>query len=116
MSVLPRTAGLLLVLVVKLDFARRHFAIGHAGITDDALDAVFAFDAFDVNVEVQLAHAGDQRLAGFFVGQHSERRVFAAEAFERLTEFVRAFAFDRFDAQADHGVRNEDALQRVRHF
>jgi hypothetical protein len=49
----------------------------------DASDAEFALHAVDDDLEVQLAHAGDDGLARFLVGAHAERRVFLRQAPQR---------------------------------
>jgi hypothetical protein len=48
------------------------------------LGLVLALHALDVDVEVQLAHAGDDRLVRLGVDVHAEGRVFLGEAVERL--------------------------------
>ena len=46
------------------------------------LDAVLALHAVDEDLEVQLAHAGDHRLAGLLVGLDLEGRVLLGQAAE----------------------------------
>ena len=77
-GVLARTAGLLLVLVVVFGLLGRRFAVADLRGADFDFDLVLAANALDVDFQVQLAHAGDHRLAGFFVGGDAERRVFLA--------------------------------------
>src|SRR6185436_17414608 len=78
-GVLSAAAGLLLVLVVPLGFAGGSFAIAHLRRTDLELDLVFALDALDVDFEMQFTHAGNNGLAGLFIVEDVERRVFLAE-------------------------------------
>ena len=88
MAVLTGTTGLLLALVVVSEGHGAALAVAHLGSTDFDLDAILAADAFDVDFEMQLAHAGDDGFAGLFVGGDVERRVFLAEALEGLAELV----------------------------
>ena len=53
-SVLTRTTGLLLMLVVVLDFLGWGFTVSNTWLTNDALALVLTLNAFDVNVQVQL--------------------------------------------------------------
>src|SRR5205085_11982199 len=62
MGELAAAAGLLLVLEVELGLLGRRFAVADLRGADFQLDFVFAAYALDVNIEVQLAHAGDDRL------------------------------------------------------
>jgi hypothetical protein len=50
-------------------------AVGHLRLADVGLDLELAHHAVDDDLEVQLAHAGDDRLAGLLVGVHAEGRV-----------------------------------------
>src|SRR6185503_1026943 len=83
-GVLTRTAGLLLVLVVVVDGLRRRFAIADLGRADFQFALVLAADALAVHVEVKLAHAGDDRVAGLGIGGDVKRRVLAREAVQGL--------------------------------
>jgi hypothetical protein len=66
---LAGTTGLLLVGVVLIhDGLADRLAVGHLRLADVALDVELATHAVDEDVEVQLAHAGDEGLAGLFVG------------------------------------------------
>ena len=60
---LARTTGLLLVGVVDLGRARDRLAIGNLRRADIRLDLELATHAVDDDVEMKLAHAGDDRLA-----------------------------------------------------
>ena len=67
-GVLARAAGLLLVPDVELGGLRGRFAVVDLRRADFDLDLVLAADPLDVDLQVQLAHAGDDRLARLFVG------------------------------------------------
>ncbi len=79
-GILAGTAGLLLVLEVELGGLGGRLAVADFRRTDFDLDAILAANPLDVDIQVQLAHAGDDRLGRFLVGHHAERGVFAAEA------------------------------------
>ena len=66
--------------VAELHAPRDSFAIGDARWACHHLGRVFALHALDVDIEVELAHAGDDRLAALDVGADAERRVFLREA------------------------------------
>ncbi len=100
---------------VELDGPRGTFAVGDARLADETFHAVFPADAFDVNIEVQLAHAGDDRLVGFRVAGDLEGGVFPAEAFEGFAEFVGPVPLQGFDGQTDDRLRHEDAFEGVFH-
>ena len=53
-------------------------AVGHLRLADVGFHAELALHAVDDDFQVQLAHAGDDGLAGFLVGAHAERRIFLA--------------------------------------
>ena len=48
-------------------------AVGDLRLADVRLDVEFALHAVDDDLKVQLAHAGDDRLARLLVGTHAER-------------------------------------------
>ena len=80
---LAGAARLLLVGVGQVDRLREIFAIGDLRRTDIGLDLELALHAVDQDLEVELAHPLDDRLAQFMVGGHAERRILARETIER---------------------------------
>ena len=50
-------------------------AVGHLRPADVGVDLELAHQPVDDDLQVQLAHAGDDRLAGLLVGAHAERGV-----------------------------------------
>jgi len=50
--------------------------VGHLGVAHVGLHGVLALEAIDDDVQVQLAHAGNERLTGVFVCMHTECGVF----------------------------------------
>ena len=112
-GILARTTGLLLVLVVIGRATGRGLTVAHLRRTHLDLDLVFPLDALDVDVEMQLAHAGDQRFAGFVVGGHAEGRILTSEPLQGLAELVEPLAIGRNDRHLDHGLGHEHVFQRA---
>src|SRR5215212_1285451 len=73
------SAGLPHKLAVHVGWHADRLAIGHLRLTLICLDFVLAAHTIDQHLQVQLAHAGDNRLAGFFVGAHAEGWIFLAK-------------------------------------
>ena len=59
----------------SVDLLPDRLAVRHLRPADVRLDLELALHAVDDDLEVQLAHAGDDRLAGLGVGAHAEGRV-----------------------------------------
>ena len=72
MTVLAAAAGLADEAALDLAGVADFLAVGHLRLADIGLDVEFTAHAVDDDVQVQLAHAGDDGLAGFFVGAHAE--------------------------------------------
>src|SRR6266481_4775277 len=88
MAVLAASAGLLDVFAFRFGFLADRFAIRHLRTANISLHIVFAQHAVDDDFEVQLAHAGNQRLPCIRFGGHAERRIFLREALHSDAEFV----------------------------
>ena len=112
-TVLAGTAGLLLALVIEFDVLRRRFTIADLRSTHFDFDSILALDTLDVDFQVQLAHAGDHRLAGFFVGGDLERGIFLAESLQGFAELVARLAVGRRDRHLDNRLRHEHVFQRA---
>ena len=67
-GVLAAAAGLLLVGVVGFGDVANGFAIRHLGLADIRAHSKLALHAIDVNLQMQLAHAGQNGLARVGVG------------------------------------------------
>ncbi|MNT88751.1 hypothetical protein D3C72_2293630 [compost metagenome] len=73
MAVLSLAAGLAHELAIHIaDLLADGFPVGHLRFADIGLDVEFALHAFDEDLQVQLAHAGDDGLAGLVVGAHAK--------------------------------------------
>ena len=89
-------------------------AVGHLRLADRGFDAEFALHAVDDDLQVQLAHAGDDGLAGFLVGVHAERRVFLREAVQRHAHLFLVDLGLRLHRLRDHRLREHHLLERDR--
>ena len=99
---LARAAGLLLVAVDDLlDRLGDRLAVGDLRLADVGVDLELAQHAVDEHLEVQLAHAGDDRLAGLLVGADLEGRVLLGERGERLAQLVLVGLGLRLDGDVD---------------
>ena len=79
-SILPAPARLAYELALALDLAADGLAVGDLRLADVRLDLELALHAVDDDLEVQLAHAGDDGLPRLLVGADAERGVFLGEA------------------------------------
>ena len=87
-AVLAVTAGLLGVLVLAVRVLRDGLAVRDLGLADVRLDLELAPEAVDDDVEVELAHAADDRLARLLVRVDAEGRVLGRELLERDAELL----------------------------
>src|SRR5690606_38000002 len=83
---LARATRLLLVDVLLGDRLREGFTIGDLRLTHHAFDVDLRADAVERHFEVQLAHAAQNRLAGFAIGLEVQRRIGAHHLAERRAE------------------------------
>src|SRR5207253_2985300 len=74
--VLSATAGLLLENLLTRRRLRNRFAVRHLGLSYVGLNSELALHAIDDDFKMQLAHAGNNGLAGLVVGRNIERRIF----------------------------------------
>ena len=94
-----------------LDLLADRLAVGDLGLADVGLDLELAQHAVDDHLEVQLAHAVDQRLAGFLVGFDLESRVLLAEPLQGVAHLLLVGLGFRLDRDGDHRLGEFDALQ-----
>src|SRR6266404_5250023 len=75
-AVLARAAGLAHELLAHVvDGLACGLAVRDLGTADVRLDVELALEAVDDDLEMELAHAGDDRLAGLLVGRDAEGRI-----------------------------------------
>ena len=87
------------------------FAVSHLRLADVGLDTELALHAVNDDLQVQLAHTGNDGLAGLFVGLDAERRIFLSQALQRDTHFFLVNLGLGFHGLRNHGLREHHALQ-----
>ncbi len=117
-AVLAAATGLASELHVDLvDALAGGLAVRDLRLADVGLDLELAQQAVDDDLEVQLAHAGDDRLTGLRVRADAEGRVLLGELGERVAELVLLGLGLRLDRDVDDRIREDHRLEqhRVRH-
>src|SRR5690606_9712460 len=79
-------SGLLLVGVVDRNRLGDLFAIGDLRRADVGVDLVAAPENVDLDIEMQLAHSLEDRLAALLVGRNAERGILGRELRQRDAE------------------------------
>ena len=110
-AVLAAAAGLLGVLHLAIGRTRQRFLVGHLRTADRRLDAELALEAVDDDLEVQLAHAGDDDFAGLLVGLDPERRVFGHQLLHARAELFLVGLGLRLDGERDDRLREVHRLE-----
>ena len=89
MAVLAAAAGLADELALGVQhLVARTLAVGDLRLAHVRLDLELAQQAVDDDLQVQLAHAGDDGLAGLMVGGHAERRVLLGQLLQGHAHLV----------------------------
>ena len=110
-AVLAASAGLPDVLRLLIDALADGLAVGDLRLADVGFDAELAAHAFDEDVQVQLAHAGDDGLAGFFVGGDGERRILLRQLAEGGGHLLLVGDGLRLHGDGDHRIGEVHPLQ-----
>ena len=97
--------------VYVVDRLGDRLAVGHLRLADGGVDLELAQHAVDEHLEVQLAHAGDDGLAGLLVGADLEGRVLLGQRVERLAHLVLVDLGLRLDGDVDDRLGELDALE-----
>ena len=109
---LARATGLLDVAVDDLLGRRRdRLAVGDLGLADGGVDLELAQHAVDDDLEVQLALAGDDGLAGLLVGADLEGRVLLGQGLQRLGQLVLVGLGLGLDGHVDDRLGEVDRLE-----
>ena len=95
---------------------RDRLLVGDLGLADVRLHLELAHHAVDDDLEVQLAHAGDDRLAGLLVRAHAERRVLLGELRERRRHLLLVDLGLGLDRDLDHRLGEVHRLEHDRVF
>ena len=97
-------AGLLLVGVVDLGAPGDRLAISHLRRADIDLDLVGALQDVDLDVEMELAHALDDRLARLLVRRNVEGWILGRKLVERQRHLLLVALGLRLDRHLDHRI------------
>ena len=114
MAVLAAAAGLLDELAYAVGGLGDGFAIGDLRLAGVRIHLELAQHAVADDFQVQLAHAGDDRLAGVFVGEDAEGRVFFGETLEGDAHFFLVDLGLGLDGHRDDGIREGGGLEQDR--
>ena len=110
-AVLALAAGLADEATVALGGTTDRLAVGDLRLADVGGDLELADHAVDEHVEVELAHAGDERLGRLRVGVDPEGRVLLGQALERDRQLVLVGLGLRLDLDLDDRLRERDRLE-----
>ena len=94
-----------------LDRLGDRLAVGDLRLADGGVDLELAEHAVDDHLEVQLAHAGDDGLAGLLVGADLEGRVLLGEGEEGLAHLVLVDLGLRLDGDVDDRLGELEVLE-----
>ena len=93
---------------------RDRLAVGDLRAADVRVDVELAQQAVDDDLEVQLAHPGDERLPRLVVGAHPEGRVLLGQALQARAELVLVGLRLGLDGDRDHRLREGHRLEHDR--
>ena len=97
-----------------LDLLGDRLAVSDLRLADVGLDLELAAHTVDQHLEVQLAHAGDDRLTGLLVGANLEGRILLGQALDRRAELLLVALGLGFDSDRDDRRREVHRLQHDR--
>ena len=95
----------------SLDLLADGFAVGDLRAADVGLHVELALHAVDDDVQMELAHARDDGLAGFFVGLDAEGLVFFGQAAHGMAHLLLVGFGLRLDGDGDDGLGEGDLLE-----
>ena len=108
----PRPPDWRMNLPSSADLLADRLAVGDLGLADVGLDLELALHAVDDDLEVQLAHAGDDGLAGLVVGLDAERRVLLGQALHGVGHLLLVGLRLGLDGDRDDGLGEGDLLEQ----
>ena len=112
MRELSPAAGLLDVARLLLgDVLGNRLAVRDLRSSDVGADVEFPDQPVHENLEVQLSHAGDDRLTRFVVGVDAERRIFLRQSLQRDGQFLGVGLRLGLDGHVDHRGREVHLFQ-----
>lgn len=86
-------------------------AVGNLGLTNVSVNLELTEQTVNDDLEVQLAHAGDDGLAGLVVGRHREGRVLLGELSQSQGHLVLLGLGLGLDGNVDNGLGELDLLE-----
>src|SRR2546428_3636510 len=110
-AVLPAAARLLDVAAVAVRRTRQRFLVGDLRLADCRLDVELALQPIDDDLEVQLAHAGDDQLGGLLIGLHAEGRILGHQLLKADAELFLIGLGLRLDRERDDRLREVHRLE-----
>ena len=113
-AVLAAAAGLADVAPLAVGLLRDRLPVGDLRLADVGADVELAHQAVDDDLEVQLAHAGDDRLAGVLVGVDAEGRILLHQLAERHAELLLVGLGLRLDRHRDDRLGEVHRLEHDR--
>ena len=114
MAVVARTAGLPDVLALSVRVRADRLAVSNLRLADVGLDLVLAHHAVDDDLEVQLAHAGDDRLPGVDVRVHVEGGIFLSQLGQRHAHLLLVGLRLRLNRNLDDGLGEVNRFENDR--
>src|SRR5690606_31712041 len=88
------------------------FAVSPLRLADVGFHTELTTHAVDQNFQVELAHAGDNGLAGFFVGGHTEGRIFLSQTGQCHTHLFLVGLGLGFNGLGNHGLGEFHLLEQ----
>src|ERR1700761_8966646 len=113
-AVVTRAPRLANVLAFRLGLAADRLAVVHLRLADIRFNLVLAHHAVDDDLQMQLAHAGDDRLPAGLVGPHLEGRIFLRQLGQRHAHLFLVHLRLRLNRNLDHRCREVDRLKHNR--
>ena len=110
-AVLAMAAGLPDITSFGLGGLADGFLVGNLGLAHGCLNFEFPKQAVHDDLQVKLAHAGDDRLAGFLVRVGLEGRIFFRKPLQGVGHFLLARFGLGLDRDFNHGIRENHAFQ-----
>ena len=108
------TAGLAHETALGFRRAPDRFAIRHLRLADIGVDLELAQHPVNDNLQMQLAHPGDQRLRGLLVDADAERRIFFGQLLQRLAELLLIGLGLGLDRDLDNRIGKLDRFEHNR--
>ncbi len=111
MTVLTFTAGLTRILRVRGRGLANGFAVSNLRLTNIGFHLKFTKQTVNDNLQMELAHTGDNGLTGFFIGVAFKGRVFFSKLLQTDTHlFLTRFGF-RLNRNTDNRLREVHGFQ-----